>query len=168
MDVVSLVPNFVQSTFANNNSTCFSNYSAPTVHSSGINVATWNVEGITDDKLICLTRSMRFCSIQVLCITETHIEDSFQLRTDDGYLVFYSGTNIESPSHSGVSFIVAPSTISSIIGCRPISNRICSLKLRVTHGVIGILCAYAPHNGHALLLRQLFSNHCKMHTILCQ
>ena len=118
MDVDSLVPNFVQSTFANNSNTCFSNSFAPTVHSYGINVATWNVEGITDDKLICLIRSMRFYSIQVFCITETHIEHSFQLSTDDGYLVFYSGTNIESPSHSGVGFIVAPSTISTIIGCR--------------------------------------------------
>ena len=156
MDVVSPVPNFVQSTFANHNSTWFSNSFAPTMHSSGINVGTWNVEGITDDKLICLIRSMRFYRIQVFCITETHMEHSFQLRTDDGYLVFYSGTNIESPSHSGVGFIVAPSTISTIIGCRPISNRICSLKLRVTHGVIWILCAYAPHNSNVLVLKQQF------------
>ena len=119
------------------------------MHSSGVNVATWNVEGIHDEKLICLTRTMQSHNIHVPCMTEAHIEYSFQLRTDDGFFVIYSGNNSEAPSHSGVGFIVAPSVVSSVVGCRPTSNRICSLKLRVTHGVIGIICAYAPHNGHA-------------------
>ena len=134
----------------NNSSNCFFNSSPLILHSSGINIATWNIEGMSDDKLICLTRIMRQYSIHILCITETHVEDSFQLRTDDGYFVFSSGSNIESPAFSRAGFIVAPSTISSIIGCRPVSNRICTLKLRVTHGVFGVICAYAPQNGHNL------------------
>ena len=154
---VSHIPTFVHSGIPNSSNSIFlSNSFHPTVHSSGINVATWNVEGISDDKIICLTRTMHQFRIHILCITKTHIEESFQFRTNDGYFVFYSGSNSESPHHSGVGFITAPSSIASVIGCSPISNRICSLKLRVTHGVIGIICAYAPHNGHALLLRQQF------------
>ena len=153
MDDVSPIPIFVDRFSSNNTSFYYFMNSTPLiVHSSEINIATWNVEGMSDDKLICLTRSMRQHGIHILCITETHIEDSFQLRTDDSYFIFYSGSNIESPSRFGVGFIITPYIISSVIGCGPISHRLCSLRLRV----FGIICAYAPHNGHSLILRQHF------------
>ena len=88
MDGVSPVPNVVHSVQdCNNNSACFSNSSPTIVHGSGINVATWNVEGVSGDKFICLIRVMRQYSIHILCITETHVEES--LHTDDGYFVFF-------------------------------------------------------------------------------
>ena len=38
---------------------------------SDLRIATWNVEGLTDEKAIILTRIMFRCQIDVLCITET-------------------------------------------------------------------------------------------------
>ena len=59
-------------------------------------------------------------------------------------------------SYAGVGFLVAPWAIKSIISFRGINDRLASLRVKQSGGVLTILSVYAPHNGHKLEERQLF------------
>ena len=59
-------------------------------------------------------------------------------------------------SYGGVGFLVAPWAIKSIISFRGISDRLASLRIKQFGGVLTILSAYAPHNGHSLEDRHAF------------
>ena len=54
-------------------------------------IGTWNVEGLTDSKIIELQMLMEERDIGVLCIQETHRSGADYFLTSEGFLVILSG-----------------------------------------------------------------------------
>jgi exonuclease III len=105
----------------------------------------WNVRGLTDLKLFELILHMKRHDIDVLCIQETRKNDVAAFE-EQGYLVLLSGSGTVDKTWAGVGIIVAPRCKHRIKSYKQISDRICSLKLKVAGGVLGVISAYAPHN----------------------
>ena len=122
----------------------------------GWRVATWNVEGLTDIKVIQLQRVMEKRGIGMLCLQETHCNNSDYYSTAEGYLIILSGGLAEDRERAGVGMIVAPSVRSSLIGFCQISSRMMSAKVRVRGGKVAIWSTYAPHEGRPPDERQAF------------
>ena len=109
-------------------------------------ICTWNLEGLTDIKLFEVCTYMKTHSIDILCIQETRKPKSDHYRTDDGFQVYLSGVGDGSRERAGVGFIVSPKFCRFVMGCRPLSSRISSLKVRVPGGCCQIFSVLAPHN----------------------
>jgi hypothetical protein len=127
------------------------NFAGPTLCDALV-ICTWNVRGLTDLKLYELILHMTTYDIDVLCIQETHISSS-AVRYERGYTVILSGSDEDSRSWAGVGIIVAPRCRHRIKSYKQISDRLCSLKLKVDGGILGLISAYAPHNLHVLSAR---------------
>ena len=118
--------------------------------------ATWNVEGLSQIKLFELVYFMKRQRIGILCLQETHIPFTPYYNTDDGFLVILLGSSAGGRESAGVGFIIAPWLRKAVVGFLQQSNRLACLKLRVPHGQISIITAYAPHSGWAFDSRQAF------------
>ena len=98
-------------------------------------------------------------AIDVMCIQETHKPNSAYFVTGAGYLLILSGTADVEKESAGVGFIMSPSMRRSIIGFCQLSERLASVKLRVTGGKAVLFSAYAPHSGKPFGERQTFYQH---------
>ena len=120
-------------------------------------IATWNVEGLRGEssvKLEELRAFMLFRGVGILCLQETHLTGASYYK-DDGFLFFMSGSTSDTArTFAGVGFIVAPWAASSIISFKAISDRVGSLRVKVTGGILMIHNVYVPHDGHSLEVRQ--------------
>ena len=56
-----------------------------------LQIGTWNVEGLTDTKLITLQHYMKVYDIHILCLQETHKPLSDYVETNEGFLLILSG-----------------------------------------------------------------------------
>ena len=119
-------------------------------------IASWNVEGLSDAKLIQLQRVMVSRNIKVLCLQETHVAKSEYRVTEEGFLLIQSGRQDDERESAGVGFLVAPDVRRSVIGFCQMSRRIAYVKLRVKGGKAVVFTAYAPHNGRPFDERQAF------------
>ena len=107
--------------------------------------ATSNVKGLTELKIIELIIHVKAYHIDILCIQETRTTTS-QVHEEQGHLVILSGSERDGRNWAGVGFIVAPRCRYHIKSWKQVSERICSLKIRVRGGAVGITGVYAPHN----------------------
>jgi len=122
-------------------------------------IGTWNVEGISLDnpvKLEQLKKHMENEGLDLLCIQETHVRGAPYFLSD-GYLVICSGSDADR-EYAGVGFIVSPSLRPAVRGFKQLSERLCSIRLRVSGGAIVFISAYAPQNGRSYEQRQDFFN----------
>ena len=119
-------------------------------------VAFWNVEGLSDAKIVQLQRVMVSRDIKVLCLQETHVAKSEYRVTDEGFLLIQSGRQDDERESAGVGFLVAPDVRRSVIGFCQMSRRVAYVKLRVKGGKAVIFSAYAPHNERPFDERQTF------------
>ena len=110
-------------------------------------LASWNVEGLTDAKIISLQQTMIQQSIDILAIQETHRRLSDYWVTSEGFLIILSGRSDEQRESAGVGFIVSPALRSSILGFCQATSRYTCLKVRSSGGKIAIVSAYAPQSG---------------------
>ena len=124
-------------------------------------MATWNVEGLSDTKVVELIEFMRRRDIGVLCIQETHICSS-PYYSVDGFLVILSGSASAQRESAGVGFILSPLAQKSLVGFLQKTNRLACLKLRVRGGQVALICAYAPHSRYAFDVRQSFFQELKV------
>ena len=115
---------------------------------------TWNVEGLTEVKLYQLCHIMRLRSIAKLCLQETHDTNSVCTSLAGGYLLIHSGADDNQRTHAGVGFLIAPWLRSAIYSYMQISDRSCTIKIRVSGGKLGIVDNYAPHSGYDYGTRQ--------------
>ena len=106
---------------------------------------TWNVRGFTELKLLELILHMKKKDLDILCIQETRIS-STSVYEEQGYLVILSGDDGTARSWAGVGIIISPRCKQRVNSHKQISDRMCSVKLRVQGGCVGIICVYAPHN----------------------
>ena len=68
------------------------------------------------------------------------------MSTDDGHKVYISG---EKERHEyGVGFLVRKDIMNAVLGCRSVSSRLISVRLRAAP-FNSIIQAYAPTSGHA-------------------
>ncbi|XP_062591872.1 craniofacial development protein 2-like [Saccostrea cucullata] len=73
---------------------------------------------------------------------ETH-----RRNNSGGHKVYYSGRD---DIHSeGVGFLVHKDTISTVMGCRPVSSRLISIRLKATPFDISVVQSYAPTNDYS-------------------
>ena len=100
---------------------------------------------------------MKSCAIVVLCLQETRIPWFGTQIEDNGYTLITAGHDKDERSFAGVGFLIAPWLTQSVFSFKPVSDRLCCLKLRARGGKAAIICAYAPHNGHEYNIRQFFS-----------
>ena len=120
--------------------------------------ASWNIEGLTPEKLVSLQQIMASRNIGVLCLQETHRTGSEYKVTHEGYLLILSGSSSQSKEHAGVGFLVAPRMRRHVVSFMQADARYASLKLRVVGGKVNLITAYAPHAGHPYAERQTFFN----------
>ena len=113
-------------------------------------ICSWNVEGLSDVKLIQICIYMRSNSIDICCLQETRKPKSDTYSTDGGFLVYLSGRGDEHREWAGVGFVVAPWAKSLATSFRPCCSRIASLKLVVSGGCMSLSSVYAPHNMKSL------------------
>ena len=107
--------------------------------------ATWNVKGLTDLKSIELILYMKKYGIDILCIQETWLNNSCVYQ-EQGHMIILSGDGADCRSWAGVGFILSPSCKQHVKSYKQVSDRLCTLKLRVKEGVSCIVAVYAPHN----------------------
>ena len=112
-------------------------------------ICTWNVRCLTDLKLFELVLHMKRYDIDILCIQETHLSNS-EVKDEQGYTVILSGADVDSRSWAGVGFIIAPRCRHMVKSYKQVSDRLCTLRMKVVGGILGLVTAYAPHNLHSL------------------
>ena len=116
-------------------------------------IATWNVEGLrgaSSVKLEEIREFMRLRRVGILCLQETHLTGA-EYYEDGGFMFFVSGaTSGEARTFAGVGFFVAPWAAGSIVSFKAVSERVASLRVKVTGGILTILNVYVPHDRHAL------------------
>ena len=87
-------------------------------------VASWNVEGLTEAKLVELQVFMAKHDVSILCLQETHKSLSDYYVTHDGFLAILSGTSSDRREFAGVGFLIAPWARQSIVSFCQASSRI--------------------------------------------
>ena len=121
-----------------------------------LHFGSWNVEGLTDIKLEQLCSIMRTRALGLLCLQETRVSYSGSRILDNGYIVITAAQDDEKKTYAGVGFLLAPWMKKSVFSFKPISERICCIKLRVRGGKAAIFNTYAPHGGYEYAVRQRF------------
>ena len=109
-------------------------------------IGSWNVEGLTEAKLVTLETYMHDHGIHLLCLQEVRKCMSEYYITDAGFLFISSGGtgNIE---YAGVGFLVHPCLRNHVYNFCQYSNRIAGIKIRTPGGKLAVISAYAPHAG---------------------
>ena len=119
-------------------------------------IGTWNVEGLTDSKIVELQNIMEERGLGMMCLQETHRLGADYFLINEGYLVILSGGPSGSREWAGVGFLVTPIFRRSILRLDYFSDRIASLKLKVLSGQMRIIIAYFPHMKYDYIVRTAF------------
>lgn len=121
-----------------------------------LSVASWNIEGFTEEKLVTIQHYMEEQNIHIVSLQETHRSGSEFYVTISGYLVIFSGNDGGSKENAGVGFIVSPRVRRSVVAFNQATSRWANLKMRVPGGKVCIVSAYSPHSGYSYNERQHF------------
>ena len=89
-----------------------------------MNIYRWNILGL--------------CEVRWKSIGET--------STPEGHKLYFSGRNEK--LEQGVGFLIHKNTVNCVMGCRPISSRLVTIRLRATPFDITIIQAYAPTSDY--------------------
>ena len=76
-------------------------------------VGTWNIEGLTDEKVLLLQLYMEEYGIHLLCLQDVRKPLSDYSITEAGFLFISSGGQ-NSPEYAGVGFLVHPKLRKSV------------------------------------------------------
>ena len=83
----------------------------------------------------------------------TYIVGAEAYATDAGFFLVLSGGVVGQRDYAGVGFLIAPYARAFMIGFMEHSDRLATLRLRVSGGQFGVIAAYAPHNGLDFVFR---------------
>ena len=70
----------------------------------------------------------------------------WKIMTEEGHKVFFSGQ--EDKHEHGVGFLVHKDIVKTVVGCRPVSNRLITIHLKAVPLNITIVQAYAPTSDY--------------------
>ena len=112
-----------------------------------ISVGTWNVRTLRlAEKLEQQTHAMGRCHWNLLGLCEMRWKKIGEMSTDDGHKVYFSG---EQDRHEyGVGFLLHKDMASAVLGCRPVSSRLISIRLGAAPFNITTIQVYALTYGH--------------------
>ena len=112
-----------------------------------ITIATWNVRILRAagkvEKLLHEKDRYKWSSLG-LC--EMRLKKSGEIPRDGGHRVYFSGK--EDKHELGVGFLVLKDIVKSVIGCRPNSSRLMTVRLRASPFNITIIQVYAPTSSY--------------------
>ena len=89
---------------------------------------------------------MRWTDTSRAYLCEMRLKTSGEFPTDGCHRVYFSGK--EDKHEQGVGFVVLKDIVKSIIGCRPISSRLMTVRLRASPFNITIIQVYAPTSSY--------------------
>ena len=112
-----------------------------------ITIASWNVRTLrAAGKVEELLHEMDRYKWSILGLCEMRWKKSGEIPTDGGHRVYLSGK--EDKHEQGVGFLVHKDFVKSVIGCRPISSRLMTVRLRASPFNITIIQVYAPTSSY--------------------
>ena len=78
----------------------------------------------------------------ILGICEMRWKNFGETMIDEGHKIYYSGR--DDRHKQGVGFLVHKDNVNCVLGCRPVSMDIITMRLRATPFNISVIQAYAP------------------------
>ena len=110
-------------------------------------IGTWNVRTLrAEGKLEELTHEMDRYNWHILGLCEMRWKHFGEMSTKEGHKVYYSG---KADKHEyGVGFLVHKNIVKTVMGCRPISSRLITIRLQAKPFNITIIQVYAPTSNH--------------------
>ena len=110
-----------------------------------LNIGTWNVRTLYQTgKLDNLIQELNHMKIDIIGTTETRWTDTGKIVKDD-YTMIYSGGE---EHKNGVGLILRNAVAKSLIGYRPISDRVIVVKLQAKPFNIYMIQVYAPTHDY--------------------
>ena len=112
-----------------------------------IAIATWNVRTVSSaGKVQELLHEMDRYKWTILGLCKMRWKKSGEIPTDGSHRVYFGGK--EDKHEQGVGFLVHKDTVQSVIGCRPISSRLMTVRLRASPFNITIIQVYASTSSY--------------------
>ena len=112
-----------------------------------ISLGTWNVRTFRPaGKLEELIHGMDKYHWNILGLCEMRWKTFGEMSTDDRHKVYFGGEEVR--QEYGVGFFVQRDIVSAVLGYRPASSRLISIRLRAAPFNISIIQVYAPIFGH--------------------
>ena len=110
---------------------------------NNITIGTWNVRTLRPTgKLEELTHEMNRYHWNILGLCEVRWKNIGETSTLEGHKLYFSGK--EDKHEQGVGFLVHKDNVNTVMGCRPVSSRLITIRLRASPFNITIIQAYAP------------------------
>ncbi|KAI0225359.1 hypothetical protein LSAT2_023805 [Lamellibrachia satsuma] len=112
-----------------------------------ITIGTWNVRTLrAAGKLKELTHEMERCRWNLLGLAEMRWKSFGETSTEEGHKVYFSGKNDK--HEQGVGFLVHKDIVNTVMGCRPISSRLITIRLKATPFNMTVIQVYAPTSDY--------------------
>ncbi|GFO27137.1 endonuclease-reverse transcriptase [Plakobranchus ocellatus] len=105
-------------------------------------LGTWNIRNMTAGKLNTIINEANENNRDILGITEHRWAQKGHFKTDCGGQIIYSGK--EKAGQSGVAIFLSKTTSKSIIGYKPVNDRILTVRLFGQAKNITLIQVYAP------------------------
>ncbi|XP_005091763.2 craniofacial development protein 2-like [Aplysia californica] len=114
---------------------------------NNISIGTWNVRTLrTAGKLEELTYEMDRYQWAVLGLCEVRWKKFGKITTHEGHKLYLRGE--EDKHMNGFGFFIHKDIVNTVMGCRPISRRLITIRLRAVPFNITIIQAYAPTSDY--------------------
>ena len=112
-----------------------------------ITIATWTVRTLrAAGKVEELLHEMDRYKWSILGLCEMRWKKSGEIPTDGGHRMYLSGK--QDKHEQGVGYLVHKDIVKSVIGCRPVSSRLMTVRLRASPFNITIIQVYAPTSSY--------------------
>ena len=116
---------------------------------SNISMGKWNVRTLREaGKLDELTHEMNRYRWNILGLCEVRWKSIGETSTQEGQKLYFSGR--DDKHEQGVGFLIHRNTVNCVMGCRPISSRLITIRLRATpfNIIMIIIQTYAPTSDY--------------------
>ena len=108
-----------------------------------ITIGIWNTRTLrAAGKLQELAHEMNRYRWNIFGLCEMRWKNFGETTTEEGHKVLFGGK--EDKHDHGVGFLVHKDTVDTVVGCRPVSSRIITIRLRAVPFNITIVQVYAP------------------------
>lgn len=97
-------------------------------------------------KLEELTHEMKRYRWNILGLCEVRWKNFGETSTPDAHTLYFSGN--KDKHEQGVGFLVHKDTVNAVMGCRPVSSRLITIRLKASPFNITIIQAYAPTSDY--------------------
>ena len=109
---------------------------------NNITIGTWNVKTLRGaGKLKELTHEMERYKLNMLGLAEMRWKSFGETSTEEGHNFYFSGKD---KHEYGDGFLVHKDIVNTVMGCRPISSRIITIRLNATPFNRTVIQVYAP------------------------